>query len=335
MPVSVPHVPSGQQPDINNGTRTIRRSNDELVFIYCQIVISCFITCLVNVSGWCWARDATWKKKKCCCKWQISWGVGHMFDPVKVRTNCLWWGRWIIWWRWEGIRDDFLPGCRSVVGYICRSLFREPGDINKRTTGSASCGEGSPDVVHFEHICQAAVWICPWFWSAGHIWQVRPTPLCSPTCSCQPFVHKIVSNDAQRILLLGWETIWFKSCLVFFIFYILRPSGKLINFKISAWERCECWIRRTQPLSAAPQPEWARLEPAVSPAAACSPALLCKASKSLTEIRWTQLLKKATGMQETLDSNQWQQPRCLQLFFFSQWFLVCPLELPGWARHCF
>lgn len=39
-------------------------------------------------------------------------------------------------------------------GYICRSLFHQPA---RQHTQTASCDEQSPDVAHFEHVCQAAV----------------------------------------------------------------------------------------------------------------------------------------------------------------------------------
>lgn len=49
-----------------------------------------------------------------------------------------------------------------------------------RAVRAASCDQQRVDVALLEGICQAAAWICPWFWSVCAHWQ--KTLSCSPTC---------------------------------------------------------------------------------------------------------------------------------------------------------
>lgn len=102
----------------------------------------------------------------------------------------------------EFLSAGVLPGCstRCFLPDISAGLLPTSRATIQRQRAEPSCDERSPDVVHFEHVCHAAVWICPWFWSVAHIGKsVKLLSVLSQLVpACLPACHRVYNKPTVR-----------------------------------------------------------------------------------------------------------------------------------------
>lgn len=95
----------------------------------------------------------------------------------------------------------FLPG------WSARCFFPDGSEgrfstSRRDNTRRASWDARSPDVVHFEHVCQAAARICPWFWTAAH----KNSCHSSPTCARKLPYAPVYTMTEWWILTAQWRS---------------------------------------------------------------------------------------------------------------------------------